>query len=46
MSNHYKMLHNEHYKSAGDPWPENNYVDVKHTVSHREIPGTTPFCRC
>jgi hypothetical protein len=36
MSEHYKMLHNEHYKSVGDPWPDVN-------VNQREIPDLTIF---
>ncbi len=30
------MLHNNNYKSAGDPWPDVN-------VSQREISGLTTF---
>jgi hypothetical protein len=36
MSEHYKLLHNNHYKSVGDHWPDVN-------VSQQQIPGLTTF---
>ncbi len=53
MSEHYKMLHNEHYKSVGDPWPDVNVNQWEIPdltifmqmlkISQREIPGLTPY---